>query len=76
MGKTDSGYTINTSLAGEADIEQITPLPPIPSSHITHKVNSTPPIPAPNDNYIFIPNSGMDPGSVDPSTDYNFKAGK
>ena len=71
MGKTDSGYTINTSLAGEADIEQITPLAPIPSSHITHKVNSTPPIPAPNDNYIFIPNSGMDPGSLNTSTDWN-----
>ena len=76
MGKSDSGYTINTSLSTDANSLSVSPLDPINSSPLTNMVNNSQPIPPSKPNYIYVPGSGMDPGSVDPSTDYNFKAGK
>ena len=76
MGKSDSGYTINTSLSTDANSLSVSPLEPINSSPLTNMVNNSQPIPPSKPNYIYVPGSGMDPGSVDPSTDYNFKAGK
>ena len=69
MGKTNTGYTIDTSNPTTVDPISVPQLNALPVSPITNKNNNSQPIPASNPNYVY--KRGMDPGSLDTSTDYS-----